>query len=1029
MSLSAPPPTSRQHAARRDRLAIEAAGLGIWELDLATGRIGWNAPMHALYGLPTDHTPADFPAWLAHVHPQDRETLQAALARLHDAPGPLNLTFRILHADGEVRHVKSVTRLHHDEEHPAGWLVGSHEDITDPLDDRQRGAAQQPELASFFDISLSLMCITTLDGTFQAVNRAWQRVLGHEESDLRGHALLDLVHPDDRDSTRQVVAQLHRGRDVAGFINRLRRRDGHFLHIEWRATPRDGRIYATAHDVSERIALEQQLAAEKAHLQLIIDSLPSPIFVKDWQGRHTLANRSVARLFATTPGQMIGRTDAEMPLPRDIQEKFLRDDREVMTQGRAKSILEQPLVDARGDVHWYQVTKVPLLLDRPVEQRQVLGIATDVTERQRNEQRLKRQEQLYRSLVESQQDLIVRVDAYNRFTFVNDAYCRVFGKARATLLGSTFSHLVHEEDLPETLAAIERLKQPPHQRVTIVQRAMTTHGWRWLSWEDSAILDEAGQLLEIQAVGRDITELKQAQQRALSSSRAKSQFLANMSHEIRTPLNAIVGFGELLAQSGLDAEQQDWVDKVQTSSHLLLSIVNDVLDYSKIEAGKLTLERVAFTLEQLITQQQALFAVAAHDKGLRFSVRQAGEASPALLGDPLRLGQVLTNLVGNAIKFTQAGEITLTLEIASVSAHDCRLTCHVRDTGIGISAAQQRRLFDAFTQADSSTSRRFGGSGLGLVISRRLVEQMGGTLEIDSVPGQGSCFSVSLVLPRTEAPASVPAGGTASGDIRALIGRRVLLAEDNPINQALARRLLEDLGLEVSLASNGREALARLEEGPVDLVLMDLQMPEMDGFEAARRIRGHYPDLPIIALSAAVLAEEREQALREGMNEHLAKPIGSQQLATTLLRWLSATPARGAADPAADAHADAAWLEPLDTHGFDTQAGLSAAAADHDLYRQVLGVFRDQLEQRFAPLMRLEAGVVATPALLDALHTLKGSAGSVGAVDIAEQARRAEQLLKQHQHLRQADIEPLTHALQAARTALAKALPPAPGER
>ncbi|MFW6346008.1 MAG: PAS domain S-box protein, partial [Halomonas sp.] len=764
--------------ARRDRLAVEAAGLGIWELDLATGAAEWNAAMHALYGHPPDQPPLDFTAWLSRVHPEDREAVEAAMARLNDDSGPLSMSFRILREDGEVRHIKSVTRLHQDKAHSAGWLVGVNEDVTNQVRDREQAAANQRELESFFDVSLSLMCITSLQGEFQTVNRAWQRVLGYTDSELYGSCFLDLVHPDDLGGSRQAVAELHQGREVTGFINRLRHREGHFLHIEWRATTRDGHIYATAHDVSERIALERQLAAEKAHLQLIIDSLPSPIFVKDWQGRHTLANRSVARLFATAPHLMIGRTDAEMPLPQDIQEKFLRDDREVMATNRAKSILEQPLVDARGDIHWYQVMKVPLMGDRPVEERQVLGIATDITERKRDEQRLKRQEQLYRSLVESQQDLIVRVDAYNRFTFVNDAYCATFGKSREALIGNTFTPLVHDEDLPDTLAAMEQLKQPPHERVTIVQRALTLNGWRWLSWEDSAILDEAGKLVEIQAVGRDITELKQAQQRALSSSRAKSQFLANMSHEIRTPLNAIIGFGELLTRSELDDEQKDWLDKVQTSSHLLLSIVNDVLDYSKIEAGKLTLEQAPFSLEQLITQQEALFAVAARDKGLNFRVWQTGAAPPALLGDPLRLGQVLTNLVGNAIKFTEAGEVTLALEVEAQSQEAYRLTCHVRDTGIGISAAQQQRLFDAFTQADSSTSRRFGGTGLGLVISRRLVEQMGGTLAVSSTPGQGSCFSVSLELAGAETFVDEAKHDTPS-DTRVLIGRHVLLAEDN----------------------------------------------------------------------------------------------------------------------------------------------------------------------------------------------------------------------------------------------------------
>ena len=1018
MLASPPTASTRCHDAWRDRLALEAAGLGVWELDLATGRSEWNAEMYALHGLPLDGPALTFAEWLTRVHPDDRGAVEAAFQQLLVDPAPLTTEFRILRDNGEVRHLRAVTRSFHDEETSAHWLVGINEDVTERVRDRRLAEAKRNELQTFFDVSLSLMCITSLEGEFQTVNQAWQRVLGHEESDLIGRCFLDQVHPDDLADTRRAMAALCDGQEVAGFINRYRHRDGSYRHIEWRATPQDQRIYVTAHDVSSRVELEREVAAERSYLQLIIDSLPSPVFAKDWQGRHTLANRSVATLFGTTPEAMIGRTDAELSLPPDVHAKFQRDDREVMSTGHPKSLFELPMVDPQGNVRWYQVIKVPLMAERPVEERQVVGIATDVTDRERNEQRLRRQEALYRSLVESQQDLIVRVDIHDRFTFVNDAYCHTFGKSREELIGRTFTPLVHEDDLAHTMAAIDELKQPPHPRVTIVQRAMTKNGWRWLSWEDDAILDEAGNLLEIQAVGRDITELKQAQQRALSSSRAKGQFLANMSHEIRTPLNAIIGFGELLAQSLLDAEQQDWIDKINASSSLLLSIVNDVLDYSKIEAGKLELESVPFSMERLVTQQEALFSVAAKEKGLRFRVSHDDGIASALLGDPLRLGQILTNLVGNAIKFTHEGEVRLHIAVDAIDQDNCRMTCQVSDTGIGISAAQKHRLFDAFTQADSSTSRRFGGTGLGLVISQRLIEQIGGTLEISSVPGEGSCFSFSLTLPVSAAPSEHQVG-TLPLDTRGLAGKRVLLAEDSLINEALARRLLEDLGLQVVLASNGREALAHLESVEVDLVLMDLQMPVMDGFETTRRIRQRNVELPIIALSAAVLAEERRQALVEGMNEHLAKPIDSQQLAAALMRWLSDephSPAEAAQATAASAvDSDAAWLDTLEAHGFDTQAGLATAAADPDLYRQVLGVFLEQLTGRFAVLSQPDAGLDATPDLLEGLHTLKGTAGSLGAMDIAESARHLEACLKQYGHARQEDTQRLSRALEQAR--------------
>ncbi|WP_445003256.1 PAS domain S-box protein [Halomonas mongoliensis] len=961
-----------------------------------------------------------------HVHPDDQPRVEDAFSRLLTTPAPLTLEFRILTGDGEVRYLRSVTRSIQGSDQQASRLVGINEDVTRQAADRQQAADLSRELEAFFDISLGLMCITTLDARFLVVNAAWQRLLGRSEAELIGASFLDLVHPEDLQATLKAMRELEEGGEVSGFINRFRHRDGSYRHIEWRSTAKDGLIYASANDVSSRLALEQQLAQEKDFLQLIIDSLPSPVFAKDWHGRHVLANENVAQLFGTTTEAMVGLVDHEILTRREEADAFLRDDREVMQSGRTKFILEEPLTDAHGERRWFQTVKVPLLLDRPPEERLVVGIATDITERKRVEQRLEKQERLYRSLVESQQDLIVRVDHANRFIYVNDAYCRTFGKDRQELLGQTFTPLVHEEDLPATLAALETLNRPPH-RAYMEQRAMTRDGWRWLAWEDSAILDDDGKVAEIQGVGRDITALKQAQRRAEDASRAKGQFLANMSHEIRTPLNAIIGFGDLLLKSPLSADQQDWADNIKTASHLLLSIVNDILDFSKIEAGKLALESRPFSPHELIAQQAALFGPAIREKGLYFRVSEEGDTPTALLGDPLRLGQVLTNLLSNAIKFTQQGMVGLQVCVEAEETQRCRLTFRITDSGIGISAAQQKRLFDPFTQADNSTSRRFGGTGLGLAISRRLVELMDGELAVNSAPGRGSCFSFSLTLP-ISVESGDPTSPSTPLDTRRLMGKRVLLAEDNPVNQALTRRLLEDLGLEVIMADNGREALEQLQSTRVDLVLMDLQMPELDGFEAARRIRQANTALPIVALSAAVLAEERQDALAAGMNEHLAKPIAAETLAATLMHWLIEAPSSKAEAAQATTRAaddsDSAWLDTLAAYGFDTQAGLDAAAADPDLYWQVLGVFLEQLESRYSALCQPPSAMVATPTatLLEELHTLKGAASSLGGVDVAESARHLETCLKQYGHARHEDIQRLSDTLNQARWGLKEAL-------
>ncbi len=658
--------------------------------------------------------------------------------------------------------------------------------------------------------------------------------------------------------------------------------------------------------------------------------------------------------------------------------------------------------------------------------------AIDITARRHAEERLAESEHLLRMVLDNVPARVSYWGTDQRLRLANRSFTESVKRlAGDALIGRSLPEVMGEDVARELAPGIERVMAGEPQRFESQirrrdgsRRVLLVH--LVPDWAD-------GQVCGAFSLALDVSELKEAQEEAQRASEAKTQFLSHMSHEIRTPMNAVIGMLTLLRGTGLDPRQADYARKAESSARSLLGLLNDILDLSKIEAGRMVLDPAPFRPDVLLHDLASILAGAAHGKGLALDVELDPALPPVLVGDDLRLRQVLVNLGGNAVKFTRAGRVGVAMRMLGREGGRVRVGIAVEDTGIGIAPEDQARVFSDFSQASAATTRQFGGTGLGLGICRRLVAMMGSELLLESEPGKGSRFHFELLLPLAPESASVPLprqtepapleGGAP------LQGLRLLVVEDNPVNQQVARELLTGEGATVTLASDGAEGVRSMQSarGGFDAVLMDMQMPVMDGCSAAREIRDRLGDhrTPIIAMTANAMASDRERCLAAGMNDHVAKPFDLAELVAVLRRHTRARdadaqepsseplldfdlpvaagapaspqePAPAATGPAQPVRAsDLGGPAPLAIRYWDRDAALQRTGGNAHVLEQVLPVFRRNLQELDRQLRELAAGRPAKAGPEALFHTLKGMAGTLAADELSQRAAAAESAMRQ----------------------------------
>jgi PAS domain S-box-containing protein len=982
---------------------VESSEDAIYAVKLDGSIASWNRSAEALFGYRAGEVVGNHTSILAPPDRRDEAAKCIEVIRMGCAIGAFETVRQA--KDGRIIDVSlSISPIRN----PAGDVVGA-AGVARDITERKRAAQElidsERRFRAVFEDAPAGMFVTSLDGHFLQVNEPFCRMLGYSGQEVVEKDWRELTHPDDMEVSARMVAQLGEepGRCV-DWEKRYTHRNGALVWVRLKLSlvrdSGDNPLFYVGHveDITERKRTADSLRESEERFRGLFEYAPSGIYVSAPDTRLRQVNAAFSRMLGYSGEELLSKTWQELTHPEDLRTAQAR--REQLWGGEPSVGGETRLVHRNGKV---VQTLIRASLVRDPDGKPLCSVVhvEDITERKRAEDALHESEARFRIMADSCPAVMWVTGPEGEGQFVNRAHREFCGVPDERLDGDKWQSLFHPDDAPEYVAAFQLALRDKTVFNRDARLRRVDGEWRWVATHAQPRFSQSGEFLGHVGLCLDITERKRyeselilAREGAEAANRAKSCFLANMSHEIRTPMNGVIGMTQLLMGTVLTDEQKEYAEVVNTSGMALLKLINDILDLSKVEARKITLESRPFDPSDTVGEVIQLLRVQAKAKGLSIRVGMSPDIPPILCGDSYRLRQVLANLTSNAIKFTKQGQIALEAALESRTGTTATVRFTVADSGIGIPPGKIADIFSPFTQADDSMTRRYGGSGLGLAICKELAELMGGAIGVASVEGQGSTFWFTAVF-ELNPPALTPTADQPrmerttirAGAIPAGREARILVVEDSDTNRLVVLAQLEKLGYRATAVANGAEAVKAVRRQRFDIVLMDCEMPVMDGYEATRHIHESVQrDIPIIALTAHAMSEHRDLCLSAGMNDYLAKPLELEHLSEMLARWLpGARPCPGATAGTAEEPAGNP-AHPV----FNPEALLQRLMGDRQLAGIVLRGFVHDIPARLDHL-RARLDAADTAGVRFQAHALKGAAATVAAEGLQALALAIEQ--------------------------------------